>query len=32
VRMFSFWHVAHVPFFIMLIVAGIVHVVSVHVY
>jgi len=32
VRMFSFWHVAHVPFFIMLLVAGIVHVISVHVY
>ncbi len=32
VRMFSLWHVAHVPFFIMLLVAGIVHVISVHVY
>jgi hypothetical protein len=31
-RMFSFWHVAHVPFFIMLLVAGVVHVISVHVY
>ena len=32
VRMFSLWHVVHVPFFIMLLVAGIVHVISVHVY
>jgi hypothetical protein len=32
VRMFSLWHVVHVPFFFMLLVAGIVHVISVHVY
>ena len=32
VRLFSLWHVAHVPFFIMLLVAGIVHVISVTVY
>ena len=32
VRMFSLWHVVHVPFFIMLLVAGIVHVISVNVY
>jgi hypothetical protein len=32
VRLFSYWHLAHVPFFIMTLVAGIVHVVSVSVY
>jgi hypothetical protein len=32
VRMFSLWHVVHVPFFFMLLVAGIVHVISVNVY
>lgn len=32
VKLFSLWHVAHVPFFIMTLVAGIVHVISVHVY
>jgi hypothetical protein len=32
VKLFSFWHVAHVPFFIMTLVAGIVHVISVTVY
>jgi hypothetical protein len=31
-KMFSYWHVAHVPFFIMLLIAGVVHVISVHVY
>lgn len=31
-RLFSLWHVAHVPFFIMLLVSGIVHVVVVHMY
>lgn len=31
-RLFSVWHVLHVPLFLMLIAAGIVHVVSVHVY
>lgn len=32
VKLFSLWHFAHVPFFIMTLVAGIVHVVSVTVY
>ena len=32
VRLFSLWHYAHVPFFLMLLVAGIVHVISVNVY
>jgi hypothetical protein len=32
VRLFSLWHLAHVPLFIMLLVAGIVHVISVSVY
>jgi hypothetical protein len=32
VKLFSLWHVAHVPFFIMTLIAGIVHVISVHVY
>jgi hypothetical protein len=32
VRLFSLWHFAHVPFFFMLLVAGIVHVISVNVY
>jgi hypothetical protein len=32
VQMFSLWHVAHVPFFIMTLIAGVVHVISVHVY
>ena len=32
VKLFSFWHLAHVPFFIMTLVAGIVHVISVTVY
>ena len=32
VKLFSLWHVAHVPFFIMTLVAGIVHVISVSVY
>lgn len=31
-RLFALWHVAHIPFFIMLIVSGIVHVVVVHMY
>jgi hypothetical protein len=31
-RLFSFWHLLHVPLFFMLLVAGIVHVISVHVY
>lgn len=32
VKLFSLWHVAHVPFFIMTLVAGTVHVISVTVY
>ena len=32
VKLFSFWHFAHVPAFIMTLVAGIVHVISVNVY
>jgi hypothetical protein len=31
-RLFSVWHVLHVPLFLILLAAGIVHVVSVHVY
>lgn len=31
-KLFSLWHVLHMPLFLMLIAAGIVHVVSVHVY
>jgi hypothetical protein len=31
-RMFSLWHVAHVPFLYLLVVSGIVHVVAVHMY
>jgi hypothetical protein len=31
-RMFSLWHALHMPLFILLLIAGIVHVVSVHVY
>lgn len=31
-RMFSLWHVLHLPLFFMLLAAGIVHVVAVHVY
>lgn len=32
VKLFSLWHVAHVPFFVMTLVAGVVHVISVTVY
>jgi len=32
VKLFSLWHLAHVPFFIMTLVAGIAHVISVSVY
>jgi hypothetical protein len=32
VRLFSLWHYAHVPAFIMTLIAGIVHVISVNVY
>jgi hypothetical protein len=31
-RLFSLWHVLHLPLFFMLIIAGIVHVIAVHVY
>jgi hypothetical protein len=31
-RLFRFWHVLHLPLFLMMLVAGIVHVVAVHVY
>jgi hypothetical protein len=31
-RLFSLWHVLHLPMFFMLLIAGIVHVVSVHLY
>lgn len=31
-RLFSLWHVLHLPLFFMLVVAGIVHVIAVHVY
>jgi len=31
-RLFSLWHVFHVPLFFLLIVTGIVHVISVHLY
>jgi len=31
-RLFSLWHVLHLPLFFMLVLAGIVHVVAVHVY
>jgi len=31
-RLFSLWHVLHLPLFVMLLIAGVVHVVAVHVY
>ncbi|MCW9013617.1 MAG: pyridine nucleotide-disulfide oxidoreductase [Gammaproteobacteria bacterium] len=31
-RLFSLWHVLHIPLFIMMIISGIVHVFAVHVY
>lgn len=31
-RLFSLWHVLHLPLFFILLIAGIVHVISVHVY
>jgi hypothetical protein len=31
-RLFSLWHLLHLPLFFMLLVAGIVHIISVHVY
>ena len=32
VSLFSWWHVLHLPLFFLLLIAGIVHVVAVHVY
>jgi hypothetical protein len=32
VKLFSFWHVLHVPFFVMTLIAGIVHVIAVNIY
>jgi len=31
-RMFSLWHVVHIPLFFMLLIAGIAHVIAVHMY
>jgi hypothetical protein len=31
-RLFALWHVLHLPLFFMLLVAGIVHVIAVHLY
>jgi hypothetical protein len=31
-RLFSLWHALHMPLFLMLLIAGVVHVVAVHVY
>jgi hypothetical protein len=31
-RLFSLWHVLHLPLFFMLLIAGIVHVIAVHIY
>jgi hypothetical protein len=31
-RLFSFWHVLHIPLFFMLLIAGLVHVVAINVY
>jgi len=31
-RMFSFWHVLHIPLFFMLLIAGTVHVIAINVY
>ncbi|TCK18047.1 hypothetical protein DFR30_1306 [Thiogranum longum] len=31
-RLFSIWHVLHFPFFLMLVLSGVVHVVAVHMY
>lgn len=31
-RLFSWWHVLHLPLFIMMILAGVVHVIAVHMY
>lgn len=32
VRLFSLWHILHVPFVFMLVISGIVHVIAVHMY
>lgn len=31
-RLFSLWHVFHIPLFILLVISGIVHVIAVHIY
>ncbi|RMF97708.1 MAG: transcriptional regulator [Gammaproteobacteria bacterium] len=31
-RLFSWWHIVHVPFFLMMIVSGLLHVLAVHMY
>jgi hypothetical protein len=31
-RLFSFWHLAHIPFVYLLVISAIVHVVAVHAY
>jgi len=31
-RMFSFWHILHIPLFFMLLIAGTVHVIAINVY
>lgn len=31
-RLFSFWHVLHIPLFFMLLIAGVVHVVAINIY
>ena len=32
VRLFSWWHILHLPLFFLLLIAGVVHVIAVHVY
>ena len=31
-RLFSLWHVLHIPLYIMMIISGIIHVIAVHIY
>lgn len=31
-RLFALWHIAHLPFFLMMVLSGIVHVIAVHMY
>ena len=31
-RLFALWHVMHIPLFVMMLIAGVVHVIAVHVY